>query len=161
VYDLLAWLQASRLGHFMRDSGPWTYALVNLTHILGVATLFGSILVLDLRLLGAWRRLPLAALSAATAPVGAVGFVVAVTSGIGLLATNATEYAGNPFLLVKFPAIALGVVNVLLLGRSRAWRAHRVRALTASEERQLAAMGAVSLASWFTAVAAGRLIGYW
>ncbi|MBI4887432.1 MAG: DUF2214 domain-containing protein, partial [Acidobacteria bacterium] len=50
--DFLAWMQASTLGVSMRESGVWTYAVVNLTHILGVATLFGSILILDLRLLG-------------------------------------------------------------------------------------------------------------
>ena len=38
----MAWMQTSTLGHFMRESGPWTYAVVNLTHILGLASLFGS-----------------------------------------------------------------------------------------------------------------------
>jgi hypothetical protein len=50
----------------MRESGPWTYAFVNLTHILAVSALFGSVLVLDLRLLGVWsRRVRIADLSAA------------------------------------------------------------------------------------------------
>lgn len=161
MYDLLAWIQASRLGHLMRDSGPWTYGLVNLAHILGVGTLFGSILILDLRLLGLWRRVPLAALADVAAPVGSVGFLVAATSGIGLLAANATEYVGNPFFLMKFPAIGLGIVNVLVLRRTRAWRARRARPLSPREERQLAVMGALSLTCWLTAVAAGRMIGYW
>ena len=60
----------------MRESGPWTYAFVNLAHVLGIATLFGSILVLDLRLVGIGRRVPLAGLSLAIAPVAATGFVV-------------------------------------------------------------------------------------
>ena len=37
----MAWMEASTLGHFMRESGPWTYAIVNLAHILGLATLWG------------------------------------------------------------------------------------------------------------------------
>lgn len=145
----------------MRESGVWTYAIVNLFHILGVATLFGSILILDLHLLGVWRRVPLVALSRATVPLAMVGFAVAATTGVGLLSTNATEYIGNPFLLIKFPAIALGLVNVAILSRLPAWRAHRDRELTAGEHRQLAFMGGISLASWLTAVAAGRMIGYW
>ena len=52
MHDLLSWAEASALGHLMRESGAWTYAVVNLAHILGIATLFGSVLVLDLRLLG-------------------------------------------------------------------------------------------------------------
>jgi len=34
--EILVWMEATALGHFMRESGPWTYAGVNLTHILGV-----------------------------------------------------------------------------------------------------------------------------
>ena len=63
--DLLVWIEGTGLGHAMRESGPWTYAIVNTSHILAVAALFGSILVLDLRLLGLWRRVPLAPLASA------------------------------------------------------------------------------------------------
>lgn len=161
MYDWLAWIEGSALGRVIRESGPWTYPLVNLTHVLGVSTLFGAIVLLDLRLLGFWRRTPLPGLADAAVPVATAGFAMAAVSGAGLLATNATEYAGNPFLLIKFPAIAIGLVNVAVLSRSNAWRARRTRALAPREERQLAVMGGVSLASWLTAVTAGRLIGYW
>jgi hypothetical protein len=157
----MAWLEGSALGHAMRDTGVWTYAVVNLTHILGVATLFGSILLLDLRLLGLWKHIPLALLSKATVPMAAAGFAVAALSGSGLLATKATEYVGNPFLYIKFPAIALALLNVFLIHRSLAWKAHRVRALSSREESQLRAMGGTSLVCWLTALSAGRMIGYW
>ena len=145
----------------MRQSGPWTYALVNLAHILGVSTLFGSILVLDLRLLGVGRLVPLEALSRAILPVSKAGFAVAATTGVALLSSNATEYIGNPFFLIKFPAIGLGLLNVWVLSRTSAWRARGARELSASEQRQLAMMGGVSLGCWLTAVSAGRMIGYW
>ena len=157
----LTWLEASALGHAMRESGLWTYALVNLAHVLGVATLFGSILVLDLRLLGLGRRIGLAAVAAVVSPGAATGFMLAALSGAGLLAANATEYLGNPFLLVKFPAIGLGLINVAAVYRSRAWRERERRELSPGEHRQLAVMGGVSLACWLTAVTAGRMIAYW
>jgi hypothetical protein len=157
----MAWLEASALGHFMRESGPWTYALVNLAHILGIASLFGAILVMDLRLLGLWRRIPLAALADTAAPVAACGFALAALTGPALLATKATEYVGNPFLYIKFPAIAVGVVNALAVRRTTAWRARREREPSRLEARRLAWMGGLSLASWLTAIAAGRLIAYW
>jgi hypothetical protein len=72
----------------MRDSSLWTYPVVNLTHILGIASLFGATLIIDLRLLGLWRRVPLAPLTDAAVPVAAGGFFVAVTTGTGLLATK-------------------------------------------------------------------------
>ncbi len=159
--EFLAWMQSTTLGVFMRQSGPWTYAIVNLAHILGVSTLFGSVLILDLHLLGLWRRVPLAALSRATVPVAQVGFAIAVTTGAALLSSNATEYIGNPFFAIKFPVIGLGLVNVWVLSRLPAWRARGERELSSREHRQLAVMGGMSLGCWLTAISAGRMIGYW
>src|SRR5215471_5218134 len=159
--EFMAWLQNSALGHAMRESGVWTYAIVNLTHILGVATLFGSVLVLDLRLLGVWRHITLAAVTEPAIPLAASGFFIAVTSGVCLLATKATDYVGNPFLYIKFPAIGLGLVNVAVLRFSRAWREHRIRELSSGEQSKLAVFGGISLFCWLTAITCGRMIGYW
>jgi hypothetical protein len=159
--DALAWLQSSALGEFMRSSGPWTYPVVNVIHILGVATLFGAVLILDLRLLGAWRRASLPPITTVAGPLAMAGFAVAASSGVFLLASNALEYEDNPFLLIKFSAIGLGFANAVALRRTTAWRAHASRELSGSEARRLALMGGVSLVSWLTAITAGRLIGYW
>lgn len=161
MYEFLAWLEASALGQAVRGSGVWAYGVVNLAHILGIATLFGSIVALDLRLLGVWRRVSLAAIATPAVPLAAIGFTVAVLSGAGLIATNATEYAGNPFLLIKFPAIALGLVNIALLHFLPAWRQRHVREPSQRERAQLAVAGGASLACWVTAISAGRMIGYW
>jgi hypothetical protein len=161
VADLLVWLEGSPLGHAMRNAGVWSYGIVNLTHILGVASLFGAVLVLDLRLMGFWRSVPLGALARPTVPIATAGFMVAVTSGVCLITTNGSEYVGNPFLLIKFPAIFLGVVNVAVLSRLPAWKARETRDMTPAEQRQLTVFGAISLLSWLTAIGAGRLIGYW
>jgi hypothetical protein len=161
VNEFMAWLESSALGHAMRESGVWTYGVVNLVHILGVASLFGAIVVLDLRLLGLWRRVALSAISEPVVPVAAVGFVLAVMSGVCLLATKATEYAGNPFLYIKFPAIFLGILNVVAIRYSSAWKEHRARELSAREQARLAVFGAISLLCWTTAITAGRMIAYW
>jgi uncharacterized protein DUF6644 len=161
MYPFMAWLQDSALGHAMRESGVWTYGIVNLIHILGVASLFGSILVLDLRLLGVWSKVPIALIARPTIPVAATGFAVAATSGIGLLATKATEYVGNPFLYIKFPAIAMGIVNVVLLNSLSGWKDRNIREPSLREHRLLKYAGGFSLACWLTAITAGRMIGYW
>jgi len=145
----------------MRESGVWTYGVVNLGHILGIASLFGSVVVLDLRLLGFWRKTPLPAITIPTVRVAGVGFGLAVMTGVCLLATKATEYVGNPFLYIKFPAIALGLTNVAALQFSHAWKEHRIRELSAREQSSLAVFGGISLACWLTAITCGRMIGYW
>jgi hypothetical protein len=157
----MAWLEASTLGHVMRESGVWTYGCVNLIHILGVATLFGSVVILDLRLLGLWRGIALAAISKPTVRVATAGFIIAAISGPCLLATKATEYVDNPFLYIKFSAIGFGLLNVMVLNRLSAWKEHRVRELSSREQSTLAVSGGISLVCWLTAISAGRMIGYW
>ena len=58
IEDWAAALEATALATGLRNS-VWSYPLVNAAHILGVALLVGSIVPLDLRLLGAWRSAPL------------------------------------------------------------------------------------------------------
>jgi hypothetical protein len=157
----MAWLQASSLGHAMRESGVWTYGVVNLVHILGVGALFGAVLVLDLRLLGFWNSVTLPAISKPTVPVAATGFMIAALSGVCLLATKATEYVGNPFLYIKFCAIGLGLLNIVALNCFSAWKQHKRRELSSRESASLAVFGGISLVCWLIAIGAGRMIGYW
>src|SRR5690606_18769701 len=98
MYALLSALEGSALGNALRDAGVWTYGLLNLGHVLGLSLLIGSVVLLDLRLLGAWRTAPLAAIARPTVPLAGAGFVLAVLSGISMISVNATEYDGNPFL---------------------------------------------------------------
>ena len=150
------------LARFLR-SGPWLYPLVNLAHVFGIALLVGAIAVLDLRLVGLWPDVPIAALARTTVPVAGAGLALALVTGPALFAVRATEYVENPFLWVKFGAVAVALANLGALHGSAAWRGngggeasrpHRRR-------RRLALAGAVSLAAWLAAVSAGRMIAYW
>jgi hypothetical protein len=159
--ELLTWLEASALGQAVRGAGVWSYAIINLVHIIGVATLFGAILILDLKLLGLFPRAPLAIVSATSVPMAMAGFLLAAASGLCLLATNATEYKSNPFLLIKFGAIFVGLCNFLVIRRIPAWQHRWTNTPSERGRRQLAMGGGVSLAAWAIAVTAGRMIGYW
>ena len=162
MLELMAWLESSALAEFLRGLGIWTYGLLNLAHIIGISSLFGAVLVLDLRLLGLWRSIPAASLIRPTVPLAACGFVLAVASGIMMLSFNATEYHGNPFLYVKLPVIVAGLVNIAVINRLAAWR--RAAAGLPSEpgdQRMLAVFGGLSLLIWLTVISCGRMIGYW
>jgi hypothetical protein len=161
LYEVLVFLRGTPIGQAVRSLGVWAYGILNLIHILGVASLFGAVLVLDLRLLGAWKKTSIPVISDVAVPIARTGFCVAACAGICMICTNATDYAGNPFLLIKFPAIALGLVNAVILSRQAAWQQRKMRDFSPHEERKLAWMGGISLACWLTAISAGRLIGYW
>ena len=54
------WLEHSALGEYARHSW-WLYPLCGVVHLIGLGLLVGSILAVDLRLLGIARRLDLSA----------------------------------------------------------------------------------------------------
>lgn len=162
MHDLMAWLEASALAEFLRGLGIWTYGLLNLAHILGISTLFGSIVVLDLKLMGLWRSIPTANLIRPTVPLAVVGFILAVSSGVMMFSFNATDYHGNPFLYLKLPVIVIGLINIAIVQRLTAWRRAAAGADLAPVERKtLAICGALSLLIWLTVISCGRMIGYW
>ena len=70
--SLAAALQASGLSETLRAS-VWLYPLVNTGQVVGIALLFGAIVPLDLRLLGAFRSTPLAPLVSTLVPVAIAG----------------------------------------------------------------------------------------
>jgi len=158
----MAWLEGSALAGFLRGLGIWTYGLINLAHILGIASLFGAVLVLDLKLIGLWRSVPAAHLIRPTVPVAALGFALAATSGVMMLSFNTTEYHGNPFVYAKFPIIVAALANVAVLQRLGAWRRAATGAAGAPGDRRvLSVFGALSLLLWSAVIACGRMIGYW
>lgn len=162
MYELMAWLEGSALADFLRGLGIWTYGLLNLGHILGIGSLFGAVLILDLKLMGLWRSVPAASLIRPTVPLAATGFVLAATSGIMMLSFNTTEYHGNPFIYAKFPIIVVGLANVAVIQRLGAWRRAASDAPAESGDRTvLAIFGALSLLIWTAVITCGRLIGYW
>lgn len=157
--ELAAWLEASALARLLR-AGVWLYPLVNVAHVVGVALLLGAVTVLDLRLAGLWRSVPLRAIAHPTVRVAAGGFGLAAASGAALLSVHARDYLANPMLYLKFSAIALAGINALAVHRSPAWTRpdHDGRQASA---RRLAMAGIGSLACWLVAVTAGRMIAYW
>jgi hypothetical protein len=152
----LAGLEATTLARELRDS-VWAYPLVNAAHIAGIALLVGSIVPLDLRLLGAWRRVPLAPLWQVLTRSAGAGLVLAIAFGSLLFVTRATEYAVSGFFLSKMVVVGLATANALslhLLGRTR---------LASGAEplpRRVRVAAGVSLVAWLGALTLGRLVGY-
>ena len=151
-------LQASAWSAALRAS-VWLYPLVNTLHVVGIALLFGAIAPLDLRLLGAFRRVPLAPLAATLVPVATAGLLLALVSGALMFATRPLDYVAEPLFGLKLVLLAAAVLNALWLRRDSEWR----RVGEASGEpppRRWRWHGLLSLLLWLGVITAGRLIGY-
>ena len=157
--ELFAALEATALARTLRDS-VWAYPLVNAGHIFGVALLVGAIVPLDLKVLGLWRSLPLGPLWHVLSRTAGAGLALAATCGVLLFITRASEYAASSLFLGKMAAVALGIANALAVRRfasaSRFSTAHEIGRSGA----RLRVAAALSLLAWLTALALGRLVGY-
>lgn len=145
---LLFWLEGSALAEAMRQS-LWLYPLVNTLHVLAAATLFGAVLLTDLRLLGLGRRVALEPLLGFALPAVWAGFALALPSGLLLFLAEAPVHAANPFLRAKLLLLAGAGLNALVF--QRLYRRGRRPRLS----------GLVSLGLWLAVLACGRLIAYW
>ena len=153
-------LEASAFAQAMRDS-LWLYPAVLFTHILGIALLFGSIAVLDVRLLGLTRKAPVKALAAQVLPWSAGSFLLIVPSGLAMFAANATELIASPVLAVKVCLIMAaglnaGVFHTLTFPSVAVWDAPEMRALGPPPSARLA--GALSLTLWASVIACGVIL---
>lgn len=121
IETALTGLEASPLAEALSAS-RYAYPLVNAAHILALATLFGSILALDLRLLGAFRAVPARPLARVLPRVAATGLAFAMLTGFLLFFVEPLDYAGNRAFLVKVSLVAIGAIHALLVHRSAAWK---------------------------------------
>jgi hypothetical protein len=85
----------------------WLYPAVNTAHILGLATLYGSLVVLHLRAPVDAAGATAPGLDKLVTPVAASGFAIAVVSGLLMFTTDAVKYAGASLFLIKM-ALILG-----------------------------------------------------
>jgi len=158
--EILAGLEGSVLAAGLRSS-KWVYPLVNAGHIAGIALLFGSIAAFDLRLMGAWRRVPLDALSRVLVPVAVIGLIIAASCGSLLFIVKATEYAAAPLFQTKMLMLAIGLANILayhVVARRRGWSSHSQAVAAPAPLQRL--FGAVSFGVWLSVLVLGRLVGY-
>jgi len=148
-------LEATDLALALRGS-VWSYPLVNAAHILGVALLVGSIVPLDLRLLGLWPSVSVVPLWKVLTRTASIGLVLAILFGALLFITRATEYTGSNFFIAKMGVVAVGTANALLLRTLSSEPA----AMPIKPAARLRVSAGISLAAWLTTLALGRLIGY-
>jgi hypothetical protein len=138
----------------VRESGSlWAYPGFQFAHAAGLAIAVGLSVVIDLRVLGFARQLPLAPLERFF-PILWAGVWLSAMSGAVLFASEATNKITSPMFGVKMALVALAIANTILLRRA-VFRAHGDSLRTRGR-----ALAALSLALWCAAIAAGRLMTY-
>jgi hypothetical protein len=93
----------------------WLFPVIETIHVLSLATVFGSITVVDLRLLGiSSRSNRVSKLSEEVLPWTWTAFVLAAITGSLLFISKATIYWNNPQFEMKFLSMFLAAVNMMV-----------------------------------------------
>jgi hypothetical protein len=150
-------IEESGISTWLRESeSPFAFYFVLLFHTFGLALLVGANAVIDLRLLGVQREIPLAPLKRLFGIMW-LGFAVNATSGVFLLVAYPTKALTNPVFYLKLILIALAVLVMTRLNSQVFDGLSLDEAAMISRGRTLAKW---SLLLWIAAITAGRLLAY-
>ena len=153
------WLEQTSVGTAIRES-LWLFPVIETVHIFGIILLVGGTSILDLRLMGlTFREEPVTKLAKKFLPWAWAGFIIQVTTGLLMFASEATKMYVNTAFQIKMLMILAAGVNAFVfhslayqsVGK---WEKDPVAPLSAR------IAGLVSILFWFGIVAAGRWIAY-
>ena len=154
---LIDTLRQSDIATAIRE-GDYLFPSIECVHVLALCIVVGSILVVDLRLLGlASRGRPVRQVITSIVPLTLAAFAVAAAAGGLLFISKADKYLENGFFLAKLGLIAAAGLNMavfhLVTGRDLdRWGAEPPTGAKIA--------GGLSLFLWISVVACGRWIGF-
>lgn len=153
---LLSSLEASAFSTWVRESPSiWAYPMILTLHTTGLAILVGANWMVDLRVLGWARAVPLAVLSRAF-PVMWAGFWLNAVTGVMLFAADPVTKGTTAVFMWKLVTIAVGVALIIEIKR----RLYGPGVQMDGAGRAVKVMAAASLAVWIVAIATGRWMAY-
>jgi len=155
--ELFVWLQESALAQWV-GSAPTllAYPTILTLHTVGMSVVVGTCVMLDLRLLGVARDVPLAGFRRAPLFVWS-GFGVNALTGMLLFLPAAEQKATQTTFLIKLAFIALALATY---GRIRNVVFRDAATLAAPISAEARVLAGLSLLFWAGATVAGRLMAY-
>ena len=148
--EFLTWLEESAVGVWISED-IWAYPIVLSCHAVGMAIVVGMVTVINLRVLGFAKRIPIDSFKSLYT-LTFIGFALNFISGCLLFTNDATRFFLSNMFRAKIILIIVGMISVWLLLKEV--RKNPDGTTTAR------AIAAVSLLCWFGAIATGRLIAY-
>lgn len=156
--DFWTWLGGLPISTYIGET--WWFPLLESIHVLAATFLVGSILMVDLRLLGlAGRSHPVSRITREVVPWTRGAFALAGLAGLGMFITQPARYMDNRAFQVKLALLILAGINMAV------FHLHTIRGVARwdTDEVTPAAARIAGGCSWFLWVAillAGRWIGH-
>jgi len=158
MQSILESIQGSALAEWMRETNP-AMQVAEATHVLAAVMLFGTVLIVDLRMLGLTDSpRSLTCVSRETLPLTWAAFALAVITGSLMFTTSAVTYFGNAAFQWKALALFGAGLNMLVF---QFLTARSVAAWDLGKPPRAARIaGLASLLLWAAVVLLGRWIGF-
>jgi len=153
LLPLFEWCETTSVAQWV-SGGVWQFAVIEAFHLLGLGLLGGSLLLVDLRMLGVGlTRQAIADLEAGMRVWLLAAIALMVVTGVPLFLSEAIKCYYNTSFWVKMTTLPVALAYTWSL-RARVARGSR----ETTPRTRLA--GAISIVLWFTVAAAGRWIGF-
>lgn len=153
---MLASLDQSAFSTWLLSSNSiWAYPTVLTLHTFGMMVLVGAALMIDLRLLGFGRGIPLSSMERLFRVMWGAFWLNLIT-GTMLFIADASKRGTQPLFLIKLLLVASGIVTIVLI-RRRVFDGTKEPLVISGAVKRLAV---TSLLVWCAAVTAGRLLAY-
>ena len=140
-------------------SSLWAYPLLESVHLIGLAFVVGAVAMLDLRLVGLSKSLPVSGLASHILPWVRMAFILVVISGFLLYMSDAEYYTFKVVFWVKIGLIVIAGLNAFLFHRGIYKQVDNWNEDNAPPARARFT-GSVSLLVWMGVIVAGRLLAY-
>ena len=152
--QLFSWISQSALRDWVISS-PFIWPTLESIHFVSLCVLAGSLLVVDLRLIGFFRQ-PCAPMAALLIRLALAAFAVNLLTGV-------LFFFGNTFKYVDNPAFELKMILILIAGANAVFFRLRLRHIVESDEISVASasVGYLSLALWAGVIVCGRMITFY
>jgi hypothetical protein len=159
LLGICQWIQQTSVSVSIRES-IWVYPILTVLHCVGILLVAGTIVVVDLRLLGfGMRRAPVSSVVAQVVPWTLTGFAFMLITGSMLAWSEPLKLYHSPFFRWKLAFLALAGLNALVFHCGIFRSAARWDSDSPAPARARLA-GLLSIVSWICVIAAGRAVGY-
>ena len=138
-------------------TSPVAWPLCETLHFIGLPLLIGAAGLIDLRLMGLTRSVPIGAV-VQMRKWAAVGVAITVVTGALFFIGAPDQYIHNPAWKAKLLFLAVAMVNVAIFETTQGKRMLELSADADTRSSKVA--GAVSMASWFLVLYFGRMLPF-
>ena len=153
------WLHNTSLSHAVAGGIPWMWPASETLHFIGLCLLVGIVGVIDLRMLGVAKRLPMGPLQRLL-PWAIAGFVINLLTGFLFFAGDPFQYIHNNIFWAKLGFILLAGLNAGLFYVTDL--SSQVDRLGPGDDAPMGAklVAAASLFLWFGTIFWGRMLPF-